>query len=77
MIDFRFIQARIERLDQLIAGLASEVHRMRTGDRRAAHPHVPMELLAYATHLEDAARYLARGREALGRARTALTTSHA
>jgi hypothetical protein len=35
MIDMPFIQARIERLDQLIAGLLREVHRMRMGDRFA------------------------------------------
>jgi hypothetical protein len=29
---------------------------------------VPMELLAYANHVEDAGRYLTRAREALARA---------
>jgi hypothetical protein len=35
MIDLPFIHARIERLDQVIAGLTREEHRMRTPGRRA------------------------------------------
>jgi hypothetical protein len=49
MIDSRFIQARIERLDQLIAGLGRDVHRMRTGDRRAANAPIPPEPRATAS----------------------------
>jgi hypothetical protein len=76
MIDKKFLTARIERLTQLIAGFTREVTRMRSGDRRATDPVVPVELLAYATHIEDAARYLTHAREALARAQAALRRSN-